>query len=152
MCPKGDDPLTINQNYRSVLMSIGTGSPYELSGRLGLTFMGETVFLSLTYPSSDECTNAIAFHGKFGNVLCTFTRVNDYSFTMELVFYSWPTHPKENNLYTHDGNPSRFDFYCDSSFASPLVFCTFEDKQATNIRGVFVQHSLINCNKSATQS
>ncbi len=135
MCPKGDDPLTLNQNNRQLSLTVRTNSPYELIGKLGITFMGETVFISLTYPTATECTNSLAFHGKFGNLICTYEIVNPFWFTFTLTFYSWPTYPRENNLYAHDGNPSRYDFYCDSSFAGPLTFCEFNDIQATNIRG-----------------
>lgn len=139
MCPKGDDPLTINQNDRSIRIRVSTNSPYNLGGKLGLTFMGETVFFSLTHGSDADCTEALAFHGKFGHVQCTYTRLNDYIAFFDMTFYSWPTFPKENNLYAHDGNPSRYDFYCDSSFAVPLTFCEFTDNQASNIRGACAQ-------------
>ncbi len=137
MCPKGDDPLTINQNYRALQMEIITGSSYPLSGKLGLTFLGKTTFLDLQYLTSEQCTNTLAFSGKFANLLCTVTRLNSgFRYLVQLVFYSWPTYPKESNLYVNDGNPSKFDFYCDVSQASPIVVCNFEDVEATNIRGV----------------
>eukprot|EP01034_Spumella_vulgaris_P026572 gene26572-33173_t len=149
MCPKGDDPMTINQNYRQVFINVQTGSSHELSGKMGLAFMGQTVFIDLTYPSSSACTSAISFHGAFGHVTCSISILNGFQYSMTLAFYSWPVMPRENNMYSHNGNPSRYDFYCDMSSASPLAFCEFTDIQASNIREYTYCSNRGNCDFSS---
>lgn len=135
MCPKGDDPLTINQNYRALRINVIAGGYVPLAGKLGLTFLGATTFLELEYLSSQTCTDTLAFSGRFANLLCTVTALNgNFEYRLDVTFYSWPTYPKESNLYSNDGNPSRLDFYCDATF-SAHTYCTFSDLQADNIRG-----------------
>lgn len=40
MCPKADDPVTVNQDDRSILISVGTDSADPIDGSLGFTFNG----------------------------------------------------------------------------------------------------------------
>lgn len=40
MCPKADDPVTVNQDDRSIFISIGTDSADPLDGTLAFTFNG----------------------------------------------------------------------------------------------------------------
>ena len=135
MCPKGDDPLTINQNYREIQLEITCSGSYAIAGKLGLQFMGETVFIDTTNPSTKDCTTAMSFNGKFGNVGCTLVSSGDFDMIFTMIFYSWPTYPKDNNLYSNDGNPSKYDFYCDVSQSSPFTYCKFTDVVSSNIRG-----------------
>lgn len=135
MCPKGDDPLTINQNHRSILMRVQSTGSYDLEGRLGLTFMGKTVLLTMSNTNTAQCTQELAFQGHFGNVLCSVVQLNRLTFEFTITFYSWPTYPKTNNLYSHDGNPSKFDFFCDMTHVSGFTTCQFTDLEASNIQG-----------------
>ena len=135
MCPKGDDPLTINQNFRSILMRVQSTGSYDLEGQMGLSFMGETVMLTLSNTYSSQCTEELAFHGNFGHLSCTVVQLDRLTFEFTLVFYSWPTYPKTNNLFSHDGNPSKFDFYCDMTHVSGFTTCAFTDIEASNIQG-----------------
>jgi hypothetical protein len=131
MCPKGDDPLTLDQNYREILLTV-KGS---FSGKLGIEFMGKTSFVSLTNPSSSDCISALQSSGSYGYVGCNFTAVSSSEYKYQFVIYSWPVYPVENNLYSHEGNPSASAFYCDASQATGTLFCSFTDVSATNIRG-----------------
>jgi hypothetical protein len=135
MCPKGDDPLTINQNYRSIHMRVRSTGSRNLVGQLGLTFMGKTVMITVGDSSASQCTQELAFHGNFGNVLCSVTQIDRLQFEFTITFYSWPTYPKTTNLYSHDGNPSKFDFFCDVSQVTGPTTCVFTDLQTTNIQG-----------------
>ena len=81
--------------------------------------------------------------GSFGYVGCTYTLTSDsyatytlYLFQFSLTFYSWPTFPKENNLYSTNGNPSRYDFFCDITYADSTTYCVFTDVVASYIRGI----------------
>jgi len=133
-CPKGDDPLTINQNYRSILLTVASTGSYDLEGQLGLNFMGETVMLTLSDATTSLCTNELAFHGPFGHALCSVTQLTRLKFQFTFTFYSWPTYPKTNNLFSHDGNPSKYDFYCDTTHVTAFTTCVFTDIEASNIQ------------------
>ena len=134
MCPKGDDPLTINQNYRSIKLRVATTSLSPLDGRLGLGFMGSKTTITLSN-TAGLCTEELAFKGNFGNVLCSAVVLSTKIMEFTITFYSWPTYPKTNNLYSHDGNPSRYDFFCDLTHVTGLTTCQFTDIEASNIQG-----------------
>lgn len=136
MCPKSDDPVTVNQAYRQIQLDVvdggGSGS---FTGHLGLTFQGSTSFLTLGTPSSDNCEATLEANAKFGDVTCTYTSVSATRRRFAITFVSWPKLPKENNLYSHDGNPASTDFLCDVSKTDSTVQCTFSDVVTTNLRG-----------------
>jgi hypothetical protein len=132
MCPKGDDPLTLNQNNRQVLLTV-TASAF--AGSLGIEFKGETSFISLTNPSDSNCVAGLKTSGKIGIVGCEYTVVSGTEITFKITFYSWPTYSKENNLHSHNGNPLITDFYCDNTLSTNPVSCLFSDVQNTNIKG-----------------
>lgn len=136
MCPKGDDPLTTNQEYRKLLFVVQTTSPEGLFGQLGLRFQGKTTYFPLEYFAQNvSCNDKFAFQGKFAHVGCTQYSQSIYRFLFELTFYTWPTYPKDNNLYANDGNPGISEFFCDTSFASTSIACSFQDISAINVRG-----------------
>jgi len=135
MCPKGDDPLTIDQNYRQILINVYTNSYF--SGTLGIQFLSGAVTLSLFSPSSAECIEAFENSLFFQYVNCQYTKVSSSHFMYDVTIYSWPVYPQENNLHSHDGNPAITDFYCDVSSANSGVYCVFEDIVKNNIRGTF---------------
>ena len=136
MCPKGDDPLTTNQEYRSLRMHVKTSGSSDLSGQLGFRFHGKTIFFPLEYFYSNvTCNDKFAFLGKFAHVGCSQVTVNSQHFFYDMVFYSWPIYPKDNNLYSHDGNPSLSEFFCDTTYSSHGTYCDFEDVAAINVRG-----------------
>ncbi|CAE7549684.1 unnamed protein product, partial [Symbiodinium microadriaticum] len=134
MCPKADDPVTDNQNYREILLTVG--GPSGFTGTLGLTFQGETTLLPLASMTDSTCESLLEAAEKFGDITCDYTAVSATQHTFLLTFVTWPLTPKENNLYTHDGNPATTDFMCDiSSMSSSTVTCAFTDVSASNLRG-----------------
>jgi len=136
MCPKGDDPLTVDQSYRAIQLRVQNYGATTLLGKLGLVFMGTTTEVSLDSTSSSICTEELAFRGSFGHLTCIYEKINDFTAQFTLAFYSWPVTPTENNLFSHDGNPSKHDFYCDvSSVEYGRPMCTFTDITSSNIRG-----------------
>lgn len=40
MCPKDDDPVTVNQDDRTISLSVGTDFADSINGTLTLTFNG----------------------------------------------------------------------------------------------------------------
>jgi hypothetical protein len=133
MCPKGDDPLTINQNYRRIRLRLSTRFGKIHSGDLGLQFQGTKVYIALVGSSSSRCTAELSYRGKFGQVICSYTRTTNKLFFYDLTFVNWPVTPKDNNLYNNDGNPSIYDFYCDTSLTN-YAKCDFYDLESENIR------------------
>lgn len=138
MCPKGDDPLTVNQDNRYIRIHVRTkNARYEIGGVLGLRFQGETINFPLEYMHTTytECDEFFSFKGKFGKVQCVqATRTYQY-FTFDLKIESWPTFPKDTNLYSHNGNPSHLEFSCDIQYATETTTCQFEDLNSDNVRG-----------------
>ena len=133
MCPKGDDPLTINRNHREIILRVH--SDYTLSGSLGVEYNGETSILSLTSPSSTNCRKALQTSNFMGDLACAFREASTTNFLYNITFYNWPTFPKENNFHVNNGNPAITDFYCDVSQASSGVYCTFTDVVTTDLPG-----------------
>eukprot|EP01041_Mallomonas_annulata_P011812 gene11812-24748_t len=130
MCPKGDDPLTVNQEYREISLEV-TGT---MSGSIGFEFHGETTMIALAGASSQECTAALKTARRFNNIGCEFVYISHNDYIFKITFYSWPTIPAENNIHTHEGNPSISEFFCDRSSASADIICSFKDIISNNIR------------------
>ena len=77
MCPKGDDPITINQNHRQILLTVnGPQSQLQFSGLLGLVFFGEISVLDIYNPSSTDCILKLQSSSYFGTVDCTYTYIS----------------------------------------------------------------------------
>ena len=131
MCPKGDDPLTVDQNYYKFQITV-TGSS-TLSGQLGIIFEGRTTYISLNNPS--HCGDALQQGGSFGYVGCSWTYHSSTSYSFNITVYSWPTFPSENNLFSHNGNPPISHFRCDTGQASSVSSCHFAALYTTNVRG-----------------
>jgi hypothetical protein len=140
MCPKGDDPLTMNQNYRKIRLTVYTSDP---SGSLGIEFLGTTTYMSLSTITSKACETALESSDKIGDVACTYTEVSSAVHQFDITFYSWPTFVKENNLHSNDGNPAISEFYCDVSQVGSSTYCEFTDVQNSEIRGTCVASSFV---------
>jgi hypothetical protein len=135
MCPKGDDPLTLNQNVRKVMMHVQSGSRSFLYGKVGMQFQGTVTYIPLEDITDKFCTSLISNQGKFGDVQCEVTRLSRFIMRYYFTFYNWPLYPKDNNLYANNGNPGLSEFFCDNSYASPGAYCVFVDIESTNIQG-----------------
>jgi len=133
MCPKGDDPVTVNQVYRQIQLDV-TDPGSTFTGQLGITFQGETSYITLGAPTSSNCETTLEANPKFSDVTCTYTSVSASVRRFAITFVSWPRLPKENNLYFHEGNPAITDFLCDVSKTDSTVTCAFTDLVNTNLR------------------
>ena len=136
ICPKGDNPETDLQNYRSIMLTV-TG-PLNFEGLLGFSFQGETTFLNISSSISASTVKTLLENSnKFKTIKCSHssTNVGITSHMFIITFIAWPTLPQENNLYSHQGNPPLIDFTCDTSFMNPSVSCKFSDLQVSNLRG-----------------
>jgi hypothetical protein len=137
MCPKGDDPLTSFSNYKTIQLVVD--GPSGFSGTLGIVFEGETTTIPLSSVSDSVCEEQFEASKKFSDVTCTYTTTAIGTGTRRIFvieFVSWPLTPQENNLYSHDGNPSIEEFRCDlTSMDSSAVSCSFTDLISTDIPG-----------------
>lgn len=55
MCAKSDDPLTINQNYRSIHVELGAADNSNVSGTVEFGFLGYTTTMNAALQSSKTC-------------------------------------------------------------------------------------------------
>eukprot|EP00602_Paraphysomonas_sp_CaronLab_P001970 CAMPEP_0185021030 /NCGR_PEP_ID=MMETSP1103-20130426/3691_1 /TAXON_ID=36769 /ORGANISM="Paraphysomonas bandaiensis, Strain Caron Lab Isolate" /LENGTH=622 /DNA_ID=CAMNT_0027552303 /DNA_START=60 /DNA_END=1924 /DNA_ORIENTATION=+ len=132
MCPKGDDPVTDNQDFRVILLTVD--GPANFGGDLGFTFQGERTLLPIATMSDAACESLLEASDKFADVTCDYTAVSTSQHTFRITFNSWPLTPKENNLYTHNGNPAISEFTCDMTRIDVSgVTCTFTDVTTTNL-------------------
>ena len=134
MCPKGDDPLTLNQEHYYFTLRVWSAEP--LTGTLGVDFQDEVSNFQLDGPTSRQCVAALEASGKFKQVACDLTQVSSLEYIYNMTVLEWPLSPKENNLYSHDGNPSSRDFHCDTSLVSVRASCEITTPDAGNFRGM----------------
>lgn len=135
MCPKGDDPMTTNSNFKTIELFV-SGPKSGFTGSLGIRFEGEVTYLPVSTFSSTTCKQKLEASAKFREVTCTYSKVDSFRHKFIISFLSWPITPQENNLFTHDGNPSINEFSCDiSQLSSLLVSCTFTDLINTDLPG-----------------
>lgn len=138
MCPKGDDPMTMDQSYRQIQMTVTRSTGGALHGTIGMIFQGKISYISLTNPSDTDCMTGLTNSRSYGLVGCTYTNSSSHKYVFNIIFYSWPSYPTENNLYFHDGNPPIASFSCDTLLTDSGVVCSFSDVVSTNIQGTFV--------------
>jgi hypothetical protein len=131
MCPKGDDPLTPSEDYRTIRISIATTAG-ALGGSFKFTFNG----LSFSFPASwtkSACELAFSSLQNVDIVTCSITadpnangRTNNNYITVN--FLSFPANPYENNIVSNNGNPPLTAFGCDVSSATGTgPSCTITD-------------------------
>lgn len=134
MCPRGDDPLTINQNYKKINLNLAISSG-SFAGAIGFQFMGVTTFVDLDTPSDLQCKQALESSVHIGTVRCIVTATDATNYDLEITFYTWPTLSRANNLFNHDGNPPATDFFCDTSqVTGSSITCMFSDIERNNVR------------------
>jgi hypothetical protein len=127
-----------------------TGS-LNFEGSLGISFQGEKTWIDLPVTSAELVQNVFENSQQFGEVTVAYSSSDTTISThiLTLTFLSWPTVSKENNLYSHEGNPPVTDFTCDTSLLDSSVSCEFVDSEASYLRGksslVSSLSSLISC-------
>jgi hypothetical protein len=134
MCAKGNDPLTINGENRKFRMDVSSTAS-ALTGTVGLQFGGQTAHIDVSSSASDEgCVLSLKASGKFYRVTCTHTETSIYQRSFVIEVLEWPLFSKENNLYSHNGNPAITDFYCNIKNTISNVRCEFVDIQKDNVK------------------
>lgn len=137
MCPKGDDPMTTEQNQRKLQLTISSSYSTGFTGSLGIEFLGIITYIDIVNPTSTNCKNSLETSSKFGEVTCQFTSITTNSIILMITFVDWPTFTTDNNFYVNKGQPSAADFYCDISKTNSGVQCLFNDVVTNDIKGKF---------------
>ena len=147
MCPKGDDPITLNQFNRKFRLAVSSSNSI-LNGNLGIEFGDSTAYISIGSGASDSnCEAGLVTSGKFSQVACTHTQISSYSRQFEIEVLQWPLYGGENNLFFHRGNPLITSFYCDITQTNPDTICTFTDIVNYNLKGnLKYKYYIYNCN------
>lgn len=137
MCPKADDPFTVDQNDRAILLVVKSNNSVPLQGLLGIKLYGSTSYISLSVPSNSHCQAQLESSDQIGTALCNHTVVSDFEHSINVTFTSWPSYTPDNNIYVNDGNPLITDFFCDASLAvnTEGTLCFFSDLQKDDIKG-----------------
>jgi hypothetical protein len=137
MCPKGDDPITLNQNKYSFELSLDSVSTADsLSGDLILHFQDDHITLPIDSDFNNvTCYDAFLSSKKIKNVTCLYQNISRTSLTLRVTVNSWPLFPQQNNIYTHNGVPEITDFTCDTSKMASAVTCNFSPVFPSNIEG-----------------
>lgn len=135
MCPKNDDPMTLNQNDRSLQITIRSLTKLAVPrmGLVGFKLYGQEVFLQLTGITTKSCAEDLSYHGPFGRVSCTIIYQNfRFRALITVTFHSWPLQPRENNLFSHNGTFKRTELTFTA--LQGLTFSTV-DVTTNNLKG-----------------
>jgi len=144
MCPKGDDPMTINQNNKKIKLVLyaDDNGATGLSGSIIVGFQGQEVAFAADATAA-QCESTWESLDNVDDVTCTraLTGGGAYTAEYEVEFVAFPLFPSENNLHKHNGNPPIASFSCDTTNAAQVgtgltggVSCTFSDLVNSNIK------------------
>ena len=122
MCPKSDDPVTINQNSRQVMIRLN-GDGHSFSGKLKVSLLGYTSEFNLNAQQTTAyCKQQWEKLENVETVSCLVSEGNPHASALEgrnatwnVTFDKFPIHPMENNFFSHTGNPPLSAFTCDIS-------------------------------------
>ncbi|KAJ8604707.1 hypothetical protein CTAYLR_006542 [Chrysophaeum taylorii] len=126
-------------------VEIGAADASNVSGTVNLAFLGYTTTFKAQPQSAAACEAAwealdnvddvecnATFDGYQPRKLCRTTAIYN------VTFLKWPLQPKENNFFSHTGNPEISNFTCDVSKArsgtGAAVHCNMTDLVNTDIR------------------
>ncbi|GMI35358.1 hypothetical protein TeGR_g3805, partial [Tetraparma gracilis] len=141
MCPKADDPVTINQNSRRISLTlVSTGS--ALGGTLKVRYLGHTAEFDLGSVAGQSAAYCKQQWEKLDNVeTVTCAVANQAAATLRsynVTFDKFPEYPAENNFFRHTGNPALTAFTCDTSGVTvtggALTACHVKDLVSTDVK------------------
>jgi hypothetical protein len=134
MCPKGDDPLTPSNGFKSIRIDITTTQ--TASGYFRFAFYGQSFLIpaQVTVYENEDCQRGFESMQNIEHVSCNVTRRSALSATYFVQFLSFPLMPYEDNLYFHTGNPSMELMACDKSAVTDRrVTCNLVDMTPSNV-------------------
>lgn len=133
MCPKGDDPITKTEEFRTIVIKT-SASAGLLEGYFTLYF--DNYYFDFPAHGGDwdelSCRQKVESMANVDVASCRMSSVaTSGSFNVTIEFREFPLRPVENNIYFHDGNPDISHFKCDTTFATGAtdILCTVEDGQ-----------------------
>ena len=118
LCPKGDDPLTLHDGYRTIIITTSSYTATTLAGSFRFEFNGEGFYIPAygNSWSSALCKAAFESLPNIKTVSCTQgALLSGGATTYTVRFVAFPTIPYQNNIYFDSGSPSLSQFTCTSS-------------------------------------
>mgnify|MGYP000229642973 CR=1 FL=1 len=113
MCPKGDDYKTTNQTYRQIEVNIQPANPADtLSGTITLHFGKYKVTFDGNQDGVDCDADIIDQFDNINLATCATTAGAGGGATYLIELQEYPSQPKQNNLFYHDGDVTDSDFFC----------------------------------------
>jgi hypothetical protein len=139
LCSKGDDPLTIGQSYRSITITTSTNDTVVPTGGVyTLYFDGEAVQFDYDASAADLQAAIDSLDNVELSHVDVVQSAGIYSNLYTVQFRRWPTFPRQNNIFSHDGSPPLSSFVCSalkvSIAANQTVLCDLADVPATDVR------------------
>jgi hypothetical protein len=118
-CPKAYDPLVVTETSghprRSVILTIGLEDdvPGKIGGDVIFEFNKDTVKFS-PHSSSAQCTSFIEKLPGVRTANCV-KETEELPIVFNIEFTAFSLNTIESNVYSHDGNPSLGDFFCENA-------------------------------------
>jgi hypothetical protein len=120
MCPKGDDPWTTSTDYHTITVATSASSSGDpLAGEFKFIFQGEYFYFPADPSEFDDetCTAAVTALANVAQASCTRGTIDAVTlgcqYTIQLQ--QFPIFPYQNNIYSHEGNPSIDSYQCDTT-------------------------------------
>lgn len=147
LCPKGDDPETTGQAYRTITITTANSGAAAMSGTFQVFFNG----YSMTFNADggqESGASCVAFVKQLNNVkTATCTQSTPDTTTKGCVytiaFTDWGEDPMQNNLFHHDGDPPLSSFQCSTRLAttsSGTITCAVADVAGGGAGGDIVEY------------
>lgn len=146
LCPKGNDPLTLYTDYRSLLITVAPASSNTFTGHVKFSFEEQSLSIPHSGWTDEQCAEAFEALPNLHNVECSveYHSSDDPDpelrggFTLLVELAEFPVLPYQNNVYAHDGNPPLSSFHCDTSevVSSGSVVCTIKDVAVNALPGM----------------
>lgn len=120
MCPKGDDPLTKTDQFRTISITT-SATDGDLNGYF--TFRFDDNYFDFPGHGSNwtryDCRNLFQSMENIHIASCTMGVVGTHGeITVTVELREFPHRPVENNIYFHEGNPDITRFTCETDFVT----------------------------------
>jgi hypothetical protein len=136
----GDDPFTLNQDYRTITITTDLSSKY-MSGTLKFTFSGQ----SFSFPANalewdaKACQTSFESLQNIASASCSQANIDIVGLTAiwTIQLRTFPTLPYQNNVFYHEGNPDLNMFSCDTTSVAVAVdpTCVVADVTTADLPG-----------------
>jgi hypothetical protein len=144
MCPKGDDPFTVYSDYHTITLTTSASTSGDpLAGEFKFIFLGEYFYFPANASEFDDVTCTAAVNSLVNIEVASCTRgtidVDTLGSQYTIQFQKFPLFPYENNIYSHEGNPSLDSYQCETTRVtggtSPT--CVIESTSTGTLPGLY---------------